>query len=572
MASLLILKGANQGERYQLADDKVVLGRNPDCHVVIAGTAVSRAHANILRVNGKYFIEDLESRNKTYVNNQEIAPLKQVPLQDNDRIKICDFLCTFNESAFKPLPEALRPDEPEPSEDNQGSTTVEATVGNLGSNILLDTQPAEKLKALLEITSNLSQTLELDPLLPTIVDSLFQLFKQADRGFIILQDQTAKKLMPKVIKTRRLADETTARFSRKIVNQCLETVQALLSDDATNDSRFALSQSIADFRIRSVMCAPLWSQDGTGFGVIQLDTQDRTKKFTQDDLKLLMGVAGSASVALERAKLHENLVARERLRRDLELAREVQQSFLPARPPKVPGYEFFSYYEAAQEVGGDYFDFIPLPQLRQAIMIGDVAGKGVPAALLMAKISADARYCMLTESGPAKAITRLNGLLQKAGLRDRFVTLLAALLDPVSHTVTFVNAGHPSPVIYHKASADLSDAVPTEVAGLPIGILEDQEYSSCEVKLEPGDCIIAFSDGVTDSMDVKDTPFNIQGIYNTLRGGSFTPRTLGEKLVKAIKQHAAGRNQHDDITLVVVGRTSDDGVDANATTRPSLDK
>src|SRR5262249_26106646 len=160
--------------------------------------------------------------------------------------------------------------------------------------------------------------------------------------------------------------------------QVLDKVQAVLSEDASSDPRFAMSQSIADFKIRSVMCAPLWTQDNKAFGAIHLDTQDRTKRFTEDDLKLLMGVASQASIALENARLHEDSLARERLKRELELAREVQRAFLPLRPPEVAGYEFFTHYESAFEVGGDYFDFIPLANGRLAVFLGDVAGKGVP--------------------------------------------------------------------------------------------------------------------------------------------------------------------------------------------------
>jgi serine phosphatase RsbU (regulator of sigma subunit)/pSer/pThr/pTyr-binding forkhead associated (FHA) protein len=557
MASLFILKGANQGQRLQLDADKIVLGRNPDCHIVISGTAVSRAHAHILRIDNKYFIEDQASRNKTYVNNQELQPRVQVPLKDNDRIKICDFLCTFHEAAaVKPLPAELQPEEPEPQEDPAGTTTVEFTLTNVGSNVLLEAQPADKIKALLEISTSLSKTLELDSLLPKIADNLFQLFKQADRAFLILRDEGSKRLIPKIIKTRRPHDEANARFSRKIVSQCMENVQALLSDDASSDSRFAMSQSIADFRIRSVMCAPLWTQDGKGFGVIQLDTQDRSKKFTTDDVKLLMGVASQASIALENAQLHEDLIVREKLKRDLELAREVQRSFLPTRFPETAGYDFYAHYEAAQEVGGDYYDFIPLPGDRWAMMLGDVAGKGVPAALLMAKISADARFCMLTESGPAAAITKLNALMHQAGLTERFITLVAALLDPKENSITLVNAGHPSPLLYRRANGALEEAVPNDVAGLPIGVVDGFDYASCRVTLQPGDCLFAFSDGVTESMDVQNKQFGVEGIAAVAKGGTYAPRELGERLIKAINQHAAGRSQHDDITLLCCGRTT----------------
>src|SRR5262249_5239814 len=154
-------------------------------------------------------------------------------------------------------------------EELDSTGTIEATLSHSSSKQILEAQPAEKLKALLEIGSNLSRTLEIEPLLPKIVDSLFQLFKQADRCFIIMHDDAGKKLIPKVIKTRRPTDEINARFSRSIVNKCIEGVEAILSEDASSDSRFAMSQSIADFRLRSAMCAPLYTQEGKGFGVIQ---------------------------------------------------------------------------------------------------------------------------------------------------------------------------------------------------------------------------------------------------------------------------------------------------------------
>jgi serine phosphatase RsbU (regulator of sigma subunit)/pSer/pThr/pTyr-binding forkhead associated (FHA) protein len=553
MAYLLVLKGANPQQRIPLNDETVILGRNPDCHVPIPGTAVSRNHAQILQLQGKFYLEDLKSRNGTFVNNEQITA--RALLNENDRIKICDFLCTFHETTPKPLPESLRPEETEPEDDDPAASTVEASLSHASSNLLLQSQPAEKLQALLEISSNLSRTLELDPLLPKILDSLFQLFKQADRGFIILRDETTKRLIPKAIRARRANDEAKAQFSRSIVRLCLDTVQAKLIEDASHDPQFAMSQSIADFRIRSVMCVPLASQEGKAFGVIQLDTQDRSKKFNEEDLKLLMGVANYASVALENAKLHEDGMARERLERDLHLARQVQRGFLPQRSPEVPGYEFFPYYESAQEVGGDYYDFIPLGPQRLAVMLGDVAGKGVPAALLMAKVSADARYCMLSEPEPAAGITKLNTLLQQAGIADRFVTLVAAVLDCTNHTVTLVNAGHPSPLLYRRATATLEEATPKDVVGLPIGVVDGFEYSSCQVQLQPGDGLLIFSDGVTDAMDVNSVQFHVKGIYAAVQGGAFSPRALGERIVKAVKLHAAGRPQHDDITMACFGRT-----------------
>jgi serine phosphatase RsbU (regulator of sigma subunit) len=394
-------------------------------------------------------------------------------------------------------------------------------------------------------------------LFPRILEGLFQIFKQAERGFIFIREERPDgKLIPKVIKTRSAHDETNAPFSKTIVNRCIQSNQALLSEDATTDKKLDPRASIADCRIRSVMCAPLTARDNTrAFGVIQLDSQDRTKRFTSDDLKLLVAVASQAAITLEYARLHEVLLVRDRLRRDMELARAVQLSFLPRRLPEVAGYSFFAHYEPAAEVGGDYYDFIPVPKRGWAVMIGDVAGKGVLAALLMAKISSDARFCMLTEERPESAIVELNSLLHQAGLSDRFVTLAAGMLDPNSHEVTFVNAGHPSPLIYRKATGKLEEVVPRDLTGLPLGVVEGYSYDPCPVTLSPGDSVLIFTDGVTDAKNKQGADFQLQGVYNALKEGPYTAQAMGERLVKAVKQHSLGCKQHDDIAVVGFGRT-----------------
>ncbi len=552
MASLRIVKGHNQGQELPLTTDRVTFGRNPECTVVIPATSVSREHAQLLRVNGRWFVEDLKSRNHTYLNNVEVA--ERTPLKHNDRLRICDFQAVF-----------LDPQPVEDDDEGESSTTVEASVSH-SSNLILETQPAEKLKALLDISGNLSRTLELEALLPKVCDSLFLLFKQADRAFVIFSeglvptasgDQTLR-LVPKVIRTRRPADEANARFSKSIVRQTLETAQAFLSEDASQDKRIPLSQSVLDFRIRSVMCTPLVGSEGRPFGVIQVDTQDRTKKFTQDDLKLLVGVGNQASVAMQNARFHAESVARERLRRDLELAHQVQHSFLPPEPPQVPGYEFFAAYEPAQEVGGDYYGFVPLANQKVGFAVGDVAGKGIPAALMMAKLSSDTRLCLLTEPDPARAISRLNDMLYPhTSQLDRFVTLAGAVLDPTRHVVTVVSAGHQPPQLYRAAARTLTDAAPKDVGGLPLGMLEGFEYASCNIALQPGDCLLVYTDGVPDAVNVREEQFTEKGVQAAVMAGpAFNARAVGERLLKAVRAHGAGRSQFDDITLVCLSRNA----------------
>ncbi|HEX5273448.1 MAG TPA: SpoIIE family protein phosphatase [Gemmataceae bacterium] len=548
-ASLQIVKGATPGD-VPLTQDCVILGRSPECHVVIPVTSVSREHAHIVRVNGQFFIEDQKSRNGTFVNNEQVTQRRL--LKNNDKIRICDFQATFHD-ARKPLPEEFTNNDEEEQDDEAGASTVEATILH-NSSLLLDQHPSEKLRILIEISGNLSKTLELDRLLPKIVDSLFTVFKQADRCFIILVEEGGR-MIPRVIKTRRPQDEQSARFSKTIVRQAVESKQAFLSNNADGGKQ-VLSQSVVDFRIRSVMCVPLISADGNAFGVIQLDTQERSKKFTQDDLNLLLAVANQAGIALENAKLYRDAQARAQKDRDLALAKAMQTSFLPDDLPQVPGYEFYAYYSPAQEVGGDYYGFVPMGPNRLAISVGDVAGKGVAAALLMAKLSSDFRFCLVAEPDLINAINKLNDLVYlSAGKMDRFITLAGAVLDSGKHLVTIVNAGHAMPMVYRGASGALEDAMPKEAGGLPLGIMDGTTYEAYALPMVPGDTLVLFSDGVPDARNVRDDAFNMKGVVTALNGDKgLGARAVGERISKAVKLHATGRDQADDVTLMCVGR------------------
>src|SRR5581483_10800655 len=189
------------------------------------------------------------------------------------------------------------------------------------------------------------------------------------------------------------------------------------------------------------------------------------------------------------------------------------------------------------------------------MLLGDVAGKGVAAALFMAKLSADARFCILTETDPATAVTKLNSLMHQCQITDGFVTLAVAILDQQCHTVTLVNAGHPSPLVYRRATRTVEDATSDTMSGLPLGVRSGVQYASCQVSLEPGDCILAFTDGVSEAMDINNVQLQTKGIHAALQGEAHSAHALGERVVQAVKQFTAGRSQHDDITLLGFGRT-----------------
>ena len=552
MAVISFVKGFNQGSTMKVDGERIVVGRNADCAVVLNEPAVSREHAVIRKIQGKFYIEDLKSRNGTFVNGKEVKA--RTLLKDKDKLKICDNILAFFEVEISDDDD----DQGDQDADAADSSTIEATLAAPQKQVL-STHPSEKLTMLIELGQELSQTFNVDHLLPKIAESLFNVFKQADRCFVIMSDEG--KLIPKVIKTRRATEDSKeTRFSKKIVNMCLETGQAILWEDAASGKMVELTASIADVKIRSVMCVPLVSRDANqtkALGVIQLDTLDRFKKFSQDDLKLLLSVAGQSAVALDNARMHESLLLRIGLERDLQTARQVQHSFLPKSMPKLDGYLFAAHYESAQEIGGDYYDFIPLTANRRiGVMIGDVAGKGVPAALLMAKVSAEVKYVTLTEATLAKAITRLNELLQEAGLIDRFVTLGACLVDPATHEVTFVNAGHVPPLVYRKATDTFESPVTTEMTGFPLAVVDGYPYEMTTFSLAPGDSVLLITDGVTESKNQEAIEFQMSGVQKALRAGPMEPDKMLERVMIAVKKHATGRKPHDDITIVCFGRTA----------------
>jgi serine phosphatase RsbU (regulator of sigma subunit)/pSer/pThr/pTyr-binding forkhead associated (FHA) protein len=547
-----------------LTGDHMVIGRDENgCQIVIPHHAVSRKHAQITRTGSQFFIEDLKSRNKTYVNSKEVVPPARQQLKPDDRIKICDFLFRFHDERVvkhQPLPDWLAKSRLEEEEQgDSGLTTIEATQAKGNALQFLDLAPSDRLRALLDISTNLSREINLDPLLAQVAETIFGVFKPADRCFVLILDETGRPA-PKVMRSRRPALDDT-RFSRTIVKKTIDSRHSYLSEDATSDPSLGPAASIAEFKIRSVMCVPLLDGLGQPLGAIQVDTQDRTKKFTLDDLNLLTIVANLAGVAIEKAKLHETVLTREKEQQEMELARKVQLGFLPQTLPDVPGYEFYSHYSPAQTVGGDYYDFIALPGGRVAVVLGDVAGKGVPAALLVAKLSSEVRFCLLTVPNLAQAVCLLNEQMIHGGLSDRFVTLVVMVIDPNAHVVTIVNAGHMSPKLYRAATGELVDAIPLDNTGVPIGALPGYPYEQITTPLEVSDSMVVFTDGVTDAMGATGEMYGAERVDldlaaddTALAADAHRPKRLGERLVAAVRAHAGGRPQNDDIAVVAFGR------------------
>jgi serine phosphatase RsbU (regulator of sigma subunit) len=563
MAVVKVINGASSGQVIPLTKPISSVGRNKECDIVIDVNAVSRVHARFLKKGESFFLVDLNSRNKTKLNENTLEPDVEYPLRQGDRISICDIELLFFETD---RPEPLQGPEVIDSEDDSTIHLVDSSRSDMMASMV---KPEVKLKAILEITRNLSTNLKIDTVAPKILDSLLDLFNTAERAFLVLvkyedtgkwsfRQTFFKGRIPKRSGLRQSlggapADEPRMRISRGIINQVFEQRKAVLSQDAGHDPNLPTSASIADLRIRSVMCVPLVTSDGEILGILQLDTSER-KQFSPEDLDVLEAVARQATIALQNAAMHESLLQQERIRRDLGLAQTIQVRFLPRSVPTLAGYEFFAHYQAAYEVGGDYYDFVNLGGDQVAVAVGDVAGKGVAAALMMARFAGDTRGCLLTDREPAAAAMHVNRLLCEADIEEKFITLSLCVLDAAQSRLRYTSAGH-LPLLVRRKDGRVEE-YGEEIIAFPLGIDSESVYQQGEIALEPGDVVLVYSDGLTDARNNKDERYDTEKngrLKRRLGEAGGGPASIGKAILQDVREFSADQVQFDDITLVAFG-------------------
>jgi len=409
MASLVVQEDA-KWISYDLQAGQNLIGRHPDCQISILQASVSGKHAIITGEKGQFFLDDVGSRNGTFVNKQRVEA--RVKLNHNDMIQFGDAMSKFDDPTAAPItpPPAASSSPAQPlstatvnfqsagtitgdllavalSDDTEEGNNIVAEVKSDGRFGGLDVNPEAKLKAVLEITNSLAGTVDLDTILPKILDTLFGIFRYADRGCVLLRESDSLEMVPRATKHRRQGEDASVRLSRTIVKKVLEQKVGVMSADAAMDSEFSASESITDLKIRSMMCVPLLGLDGESIGVLSIDSQNPLGQFTQEDLDILMTVAGQAALSYENARLMKAFSEKQKADSELDIARSIQRSLLPADMPEVDGYQFFASYDAAQAVGGDYYDWFDLGDGKICLSFGDIAGKGVPGAIIMGRMN-----------------------------------------------------------------------------------------------------------------------------------------------------------------------------------------
>ncbi len=542
---LQVVSGPLAGRVYKVDREVMIIGRSPECDLVLEPKSVSRRHAALVHRNGEYLLKDIGSTRGTYVNGLRLT--QPVVLKNGNIVQIGEVQLSFKAQAVQI------------EEGDQDQSTVFASIDMTtpSDRFLPVVKPEVKLRAMNRISQAFGSTLVLSEILEKVLTTLFEIFPSAERGFVLLKDRDRGTLAPEAIHTRS-GPAGDLKISKSILKRVLQNGQAVLSKDLSSEFP---SDSVSDSQIRSLMCVPILDQSQQPIGIVQIDTKDGRGRFDQEDLDLLVSVANQISVAVQNAQLHRDSLKQHELERELQFARQVMQALLPERPASVPGYEFWDCYEPARHVGGDYYGFIPLhdslqdstaPVRRWVIAVGDVVGKGLPAALLTAKLSAEIRLFVQGETDPARVVARLNHQLCENGVLDMYITFLLAMLDITNHRLLVCNAGHPCPLIRRQEGR--IEEFGKEESGLPLAIQGDWTYETSETTLESGDVVIFYTDGVTDAFNPQNERFGDAGLRAMLAKAPAGTTAAGEMLVQQVRNHAAGRTQFDDITMVAFGR------------------
>ncbi len=322
----------------------------------------------------------------------------------------------------------------------------------------------------------------------------------------------------------------------------------LLIHDPQNDPRFRGLK--VDSSIHSLLCVPLLVKSELR-GVLSLCNKKTGGGFTTDDQRMLAIIAAQSAQIIETARLYEEEKALTTVRQELRLALDIQLGLLPKESPRIPGYKIAGSSVPAQMVGGDYFDFIAIDENRLAIALGDVSGKGLPAALLMSNLQATIRGMTLLDVSPKECLARSNKLMYQSTDAHKFATLFYGIVDTRHHRLSYSSAGHDLPFFF----SGNSDPVPLKAGGLLLSCLEGSEYEEDTVSLAPGDLLVIYSDGITEAHSPDDEEFGEERLSALLRENrALAPADLIERIAGAVKDFAGDRPQMDDMTLVVVQR------------------
>ena len=412
---------------------------------------------------------------------------------------------------------------------------------------LADRDELERLRTLVEASKLINSSIEPDTLFASIL-TVARNELHVERGTLYFVDEQKKEIWTKI--AGELMTEIRLPFGKGLAGTVAATGEPLILHDAYQDPRFdrSLDQKTG-YRTRSMLCVPIKNRGQRVVGVLQL-LNKTNGSFGARDLEFLSGISEHMAIAMENATLHLELLEKQRMEQELALGREIQSRLLPSAPVDVAGIELGALSLPCYEVGGDYFDFLELPDGDLGLAIGDVSGKGVAAALIMSSVQAALRVAAPIEDDLARLVARLNALIFRSARGRKYATFFFGRYTPTTGVLRYVNAGHNPPYI---ATADgLTEIGST---GKPIGILPESSYTEGSVQLPRGSTLFLYTDGLNEAADPEEVEFGNDELRNLFLSQRETPtKDIPRRVLDAVIAFERGAKATDDKTIVVMRR------------------
>jgi len=544
---MLISGPDSSSRRYEVGKTSFSLGRSNDNELAYPDDPwLSRYHlAFDLKQNG-WFVRDCASRNGTVVNSVTLREPHKV--KDGDRIYAGHLTI---EVLDPPTPsEIVSFVSHEADEPLRGATIVTNLNKILSENSRAARQPSSAslnttrvVQALIRAGQELAGHRPLEELFPLILELALSAM-EAKRGVILtLEDD---ELVVRSSKGEGFEISTAVR-DRVIRDRC-----SLIISDAQSDDAFKRQESIVIHRVRSMMAVPLQTGDRV-IGLIYLDNGAFVHPFQQEDVDLLTVMANVAAIRIEHARLAEIEQKEKIMALELMQASEIQQSLLPSQAPTYEGYDISGFNVPCRTVGGDYYDFAPYGDGRVGLVIGDVAGKGLPAAIMMSSLQARVQMLVATQPDPATAVAALNRAITERCPAGKFITFFFAVLDTASGMLQYSNAGHNYPMVLR------ADGTIEELPGsdMVLGIRACTKYELHDTTLNPGDMLAMFSDGVTEARNKAYEEFGEAGLAEFLRQHQHSSaKAATDDLLSHVREWCESTGFNDDFTIVLIKRNS----------------
>ena len=531
-----------------LTGRRITLGRTSDNDLAYPDEAIlSRRHMAIDHDGTEWWVEDLGSKNGTSFNGEALTGRRLFKLGDRVSVgrltlslvdpNISDtaanvvFEDDMNQTMLAPSPSRI-------------TTSLERVVGRgaggleaaLRSSALAGTP---RVQALLDAGRELAGHRPLKELFRVILDLATQSVG-ARRGVLMLEENG--------VLTARAATGAGFRISTAVRDKVLRDKESLLVADTRLHAELRESHTIVQQGILSFLAVPLQTQD-KAIGLIYVDSQNLLRQFTEEDLTLLTVMANIAAIRIENERLAEVEQGEQMMKKELEQAAEIQRNLLPRGAPPVEGLELAAFSYPCRSVGGDYFDYLKMSGGRLGVIVGDVAGKGLAAALLMSSLQARVQVLVEEPGDVSTLIGRLNASVSRTCPGNRFVTFFLCSLDPVTGDLSYTNAGHNPPYLVRAATGAVEELT---VGGPVLGILPMARYQSATLRMEPGDVLVMFSDGITEAQSVASEEYGEERLLAALKPVcGLTAAGIAKAIGESVEHFMGTAPAADDITLVV---------------------